>query len=135
MLLTDNSLPQTPSFFILKRWTSAIQLKEKVPQPVHGIAVASQVKIISVHSLLIMRTSSLLKTKSKLISRTITFCGLYVHIFSIQERSFSFKCTSSSNSPSLLKLPTKTGDSQCQIPERMSKRSHEGALQFGWPTI
>lgn len=31
-------------------------------------------------------------------------------------------------------MPTKAGNSQCQIPEHMSKCSHEEALQFAWST-
>lgn len=82
-----------------------------------------------------MLTLLLLKTKSKLTSMTIIFYVLYVHIFSLQERRFSFKFTSSSNSLSLLKLPMKAGDNQCQISEQMSKCSSEVALQFARPTI
>lgn len=112
-----SSLPKTPSVSLLIRRTSAIKVRGKGPlgslRDSYGFV--SQDRL---NSLLIMLTSTLLKTKSKLTSRTIIFCGLYVHIFSLQEiRRFSFKFASSSNSPSLLKLPMKAGASQCQIPE------------------
>lgn len=132
-LLTDNSLRKTPFVFILNMMDFSYTAQGKGP-PASSWDSCGFTSQDNLNSLLIMLTLQLLKTKSKLTPMTIIFYVLYVHVFSLQER-LSFKFTSSSNSLSLLKLPMKAGDNQCQISEQMSKCSNEVALQFAWPTI
>lgn len=111
-----SSLPKTPSVSLLIRWTSAIKARGKGPlgslRDSYGF-VSRLSQFTSDHV-----DFNTLKNKKQINFKDNYFCGLYVHIFSLQEiRRFSFKFASSSNSPSLLKLPMKAGASQCQIPE------------------